>query len=419
MTTAAAGTAVPTEVRRRALRKVAWRLVPLVLLMYTAAFLDRVNLGTAALTMNADLGLSAAAFGFATGIFSAGYIALQIPSNLALQRVGPRRWLALLMVCWGAVATCTGFVQGGGSLITLRVLLGAAESGFLPGMLLYLTYWFAPARRGLISVIASLPLYAVIGTPLSAVILQGTDGLGGLTGWRWMFILEGLPSVLIGLLVLVWLTDRPEKARWLTPRERAAVLAEVPPPEGGRPRIRLADLTGRLRDARLLTFAFATGLLWVGFAALTAFLPLIIAGFAESYDTRLSLVQTGLVTALVYLPAIGVALFWARHSDRRAERVWHSAAGALLAAVGVLVAINGNGLVVTLIGTVLLTAGIYASLSLMWQLPIGHLRPGPAVAVGSLRAEPLTALVQVAGTRETWSVARIRPPSRGWGRPGP
>ncbi|MTD54627.1 MFS transporter [Amycolatopsis sp. RM579] len=350
--------------------------------MYTTAFLDRVNLGTAALTMNSDLGLSAAAFGLATGIFSAGYIVLQIPSNMALYRIGPRRWLGLLMFCWGAVATCTGFVQGEGSLITVRVLLGAAESGFLPGMLLYLTYWFAPARRGLISVIASLPLYAVIGTPLSAVIMQGTDGLGGLAGWRWMFIFEGLPSVLIGLLVLGWLIDRPERARWLTAEERAALRTEVPAPTEDRPRIRLADLTARLRDVRLLTFTVATGLLWVGFSALTAFLPLIIKGFAESYHTKLSLVQTGLITALVYLPAIAAALYWARHSDRHAERVWHSAAGALLAAVGVFVAINGHGLIVTLIGTVLLTAGIYASLSLMWQLPIGHLKPGPAVAVG-------------------------------------
>ncbi|MBB5157004.1 MFS transporter [Saccharopolyspora phatthalungensis] len=370
------------EIRRRAARKVAWRLVPLLLAMYTANYLDRVNLGTAALTMNKDLGLSAAAFGFATGIFSAGYIALQIPSNMALQRVGPRRWLSLLMICWGVVATCTGFVTGEGSLVFVRILLGAAEAGFLPGMLLYLTYWFAPTRRGLISVLSTLPFYAVLGTPLSAIILQHADGLAGLAGWRWMFVFEGLPSILFGVLILLWLTDSPAKADWLTPEERAAVLAEVEDGAQDRPRIRLADLTDRMRDGRLMVFATATGMLWIGFAALTAFLPLIIAGFAATYHTKFSLVQTGLVTSVVYLPAIAAALFWARHSDRSRERVWHSAAGALVAAVGVLITINGHSLPITLIGTTLLTAGIYASLSLMWQLPIQHLRPGVAVAVG-------------------------------------
>ncbi|MGZ0199445.1 MFS transporter [Streptomyces sp. RM1] len=376
----------PAEaVRRRALRKVTWRLIPLVLLMYTAAFLDRVNMGTAALTMNTDLGLSGSAFGFATGIFSAGYIALQIPSNLALHRFGPRRWLALLMICWGFVAACTAFVQGEGSLITARIFLGAAESGFLPGMLLYLTFWFAPARRGTVSMLASLPLYGIIGTPLSAVILQHTQGLWGLAGWRWMFIFEGIPSIVVGLMVLAWLTDDPATARWLTDAERAAVQQDVgtaAPGREQRPRIRLSDLTARLRDARLLTFAVAVGLLWVGFAALTAFLPLIVAGFADQYHARLSLVQTGLLTAVVYIPAVVVALLWARSSDHRAERVKHSAAGALLAAVGTVIAINGHDLAVTLVGTILLAAGIYASLSLMWQLPIGHLAPGAATAVG-------------------------------------
>ncbi|WP_413810765.1 MFS transporter [Streptomyces sp. OE57] len=370
--------------RRRALRKVTWRLVPLVLLMYTAAFLDRVNMGTAALTMNADLGLTGAAFGFATGIFSAGYIALQIPSNLALHRFGPRRWLALLMVCWGAIATCTGFIQGEGSLIIARILLGAAESGFLPGMLLYLTFWFAPSRRGMISVLASLPLYGIIGTPLSAIILQHTHNLWGLAGWRWMFILEGIPSILIGLMVLAWLTDSPAQARWLTDEERAAVQEAVGtvPTTSERTRIKLADLTERLRDARLLTFAVAVGFLWVGFAALTAFLPLIIAGFADRFNTHLSLVQTGLLASVVYVPAVAVALLWARSSDRRGERVVHSAAGALLSALGTVIAINSDSLPVTLLGTIMLAAGIYASLNLMWQLPIGHLVSGVAMAVG-------------------------------------
>ncbi|MFF0223478.1 MFS transporter [Streptomyces sp. NPDC004629] len=372
-----------SPVERRALRKAAARLVPLVLLLYTAGYLDRVNLGTAALTMNADLGISAAAFGFATGIFSAGYIALQIPGNLALNRLGPRRWLGLLTISWGVVAMLTSLVEGEKSLVVVRIALGAVEAGLLPGMFMYLTIWFPPRMRGRITALVCLPFYAILGTPLSAYIIQYADGMAGVAGWRWMFLLEGAPTIVIGLVLLRFLTDSPAKAAWLSDEEKEALLRiTMAERTDEKPRIGARDVLDRLRDLRLVTLSVAVSLLWVGFAAITSFLPLIVAGFAEHTHTKLSLVQTGLLSGLVYVPATFVALAWVASSDRRNERVKHVAWGALLAAAGTVLAVNASGLWVTLLGTVLLTSGIYAALFLVWQIPVGHLRGPVALSVG-------------------------------------
>ncbi|CAM5636748.1 MULTISPECIES: MFS transporter [Streptomyces] len=376
-----------SQVERRALRKAAGRLAPLVLLLYTAGYLDRVNLGTAALTMNADLGISTAAFGFATGIFSAGYIALQIPGNLALNKLGPQRWLGLLTIGWGVVAMLTSLVQGERSLVVVRIALGAVEAGLLPGMFMYLTIWFPPRMRGRITAIVCLPFYAILGTPLSAYIIQYADGMGGLAGWRWMFLLEGAPTIVIGLFLLRFLTDSPATADWLSAEEKAALLrvTAAQQTEGQtdeKPTTGARDILERLRDLRLVTLSMAVGLLWVGFAAITAFLPLIVAGFAEHTHTRLSLVQTGLLSGLVYVPAALVALAWVSSSDRRDERVKHVVWGALLAAAGTVLAVNAPNLWLTLLGTVLLTSGIYAALFLVWQIPVAHLRGPVALSVG-------------------------------------
>ncbi|MET9010233.1 MFS transporter [Streptomyces olivaceoviridis] len=376
-----------SPVERRALRKAARRLAPLVLLLYTAGYLDRVNLGTAALTMNADLGISTAAFGFATGIFSAGYIALQIPSNLALNKLGPQRWLGLLTIAWGVVAMLTSLVQGERSLVIVRIALGAVEAGLLPGMFMYLTIWFPPRMRGRITAIVCLPFYAILGTPLSAYIIQYADGMGGLAGWRWMFLLEGAPTIVIGLFLLRFLTDSPATAGWLSAEEKAALLRVTAAQQSGerageKPTTGARDILERLRDLRLVTLSMAVGLLWVGFAAITAFLPLIVAGFAEHTHTRLSLVQTGLLSGLVYVPAALVALAWVSSSDRRDERVKHVVWGALLAAAGTVLAVNAPNLWLTLLGTVLLTSGIYAALFLVWQIPVAHLSGPVALSVG-------------------------------------
>ncbi len=313
--------------------------------------------------MNADLGISTAAFGFATGMFSARYIALQIPGNLVLNRLGPQRWLGLLTIAWGVVAMLTSLVQGERSLVVVRIALGAVEAGLLPGMFMYLTIWFPPRMRGRITAVVCLPFYAILGTPPSAYIIQYADGMSGLAGWRWMFLLEGAPTILIGLLLLRFLTDSPATATWLSAEEKAALLRITAAQQTDeKPRTGLRDIPEWLRDLRLVTLSMAVGLLWVGFAAITSFLPLIIAGFAEHTHTRLSLVQTGLLSGLVHVPAALVALVWDSSSDRRDERVKHVVGGTLLAAAGTVLAVNASNLWVTLLGTVLLTSGIYAAL---------------------------------------------------------
>ncbi|MGH8186434.1 MAG: MFS transporter, partial [Steroidobacteraceae bacterium] len=204
----------------RALRKVAWRLIPFMAVLYFIAFIDRVNIGFAALTMNADLGLTPRMFGFASGIFFLGYVLFEVPSNVIMQRVGARLWIARIMITWGLLSAGTAFVTTPNGLYVLRFLLGVAEAGFFPGMILYLTYWFPAAYRARIlsAFMVALPISTVIGSPLSTAIIA-VEGLG-LRGWQWMFLLEGIPAVLLGLAVLLFLRDGPADARWLSVDER-------------------------------------------------------------------------------------------------------------------------------------------------------------------------------------------------------
>src|ERR1043166_6837235 len=210
----------------RLLARAGWRLIPLMALMYVASFLDRTNISFAALTMNRDLGFSPAAYGFGAGIFFWGYFLFEIPSNLMLEKVGARRWMCRIMVSWGLLSMVTAFVTGPVSFAVLRFLLGAAEAGLYPGMILYMTYWFPQATRGrfIALFLAAVPAASVIGAPISGWLL----GLGGaLHGWQWMLLLEGVPSVLLGLLVLKLLPDRPATAPWLSPREKEVLTARL------------------------------------------------------------------------------------------------------------------------------------------------------------------------------------------------
>ena len=209
------------ELETRVLRKITWRIVPFVMLLYFIAFIDRVNIGFAALTMNKDLGFSPAVFGFGAGIFFLGYFLFEVPSNLVLEKVGARIWIARVMITWGIVSGAFAFITGDTSFYIARFLLGAAEAGFFPGIILYLSYWF-PARRraGVVSLfMAAAPISVVLGSPISSALLE-MNGVLGLKGWQWMFLLEAAPAVLLGFVVLAYMTDRPEKANWLKDDER-------------------------------------------------------------------------------------------------------------------------------------------------------------------------------------------------------
>ncbi len=205
------------ELERRVLRKITLRIVPFVMLLYFIAFIDRVNIGFAALTMNKDLGFSPTVFGFGAGIFFLGYFLFEVPSNLVLDKVGARIWIARVMITWGLISGAMAFVQGSTSFYALRFLLGAAEAGFFPGIILYLSYWFPARQRAAVTAIfmAAAPLSTVLGSPVSGALLE-MHGVLGLSGWQWMFIAEAVPAVILGIVVLFYMTDRPEKAKWLS-----------------------------------------------------------------------------------------------------------------------------------------------------------------------------------------------------------
>src|SRR5438477_1382277 len=211
---------------RRTLRKVAARLIPFLCLLYIVNILDRANVGFARLTMQDDLKMSPAAFDFGYGLFYIGYLLFEVPSNLLLRRVGARRWIARIMISWGAVSSLTMFVTGAGSFYLVRILLGVAEAGFFPGIILYLTYWFPARERARMTAyfMTAIALASAFGNPVSGAIMQYLDGAAGLKSWQWLFLLEGIPSVLLGFAVLSWLTDRPEEAGWLDGDERALLV---------------------------------------------------------------------------------------------------------------------------------------------------------------------------------------------------
>jgi MFS transporter, ACS family, tartrate transporter len=357
------------------LRKVAWRLVPFLGLGYFFAFLDRVNVGFAALTMNADIGLSAAAYGFGAGIFFIGYVLFEVPSNVILARVGARIWIARIMISWGLLSAAMALVEGPTSFYVLRFLLGVAEAGFFPGIIYFLSCWFPSAYRARIlgAFMVAIPLSGVLGAPLSTQLL-GLAGFG-LAGWQWMFILEGLPAALLGLAVLKYLRDRPADAEWLEPHERELLDAELAR-EG--PAAAHVPGVGRvLANPVVWLFGLAYFGIIVGFYGYNFWLPQMVKSLGA-----LSNVEVGLLLMIPSALAGIVMVAWGLHSDRSGERRWHAALPALLAAVALAASATLQGLPVAAI-VALMVAGIgaFSALPVFWTLPAARLT-GPAAAAG-------------------------------------
>ncbi len=353
--------------------KAARRLIPLMALLYVASFLDRVNIGFAALTMNADLRLSAIAYGLGGGIFFVGYFLFEVPSNVIMERVGARVWIFRIMFSWGLVSMATAFVRGPLEFYALRFLLGLAEAGFFPGMVLYLTYWFPQSSRAryVSMFLAAVPFASVIGAPVSGFILGTMDGLRGLHGWQWLFLIEGLPSCLLAFVVLVFMPDRPERARWLTDEEKGIIVAriggEAPPPR---------DLWAGLTDLRIwflsvADFGIVTGLYGVGL-----WLPQIVKAMG------FSILGTSFVVAICYAVTMAGMVAWGYSSDFRRERVLHVAAAALLAAVGLSIAALTRDYLVALAALTFASIGIYSALATFWTLPPSFL--GGTAAAGGM-----------------------------------
>lgn len=346
-------------------------------LLYFVAFLDRVNIGFAALSMNEDLGFSATVYGTGAGIFFIGYFLFEVPSNILLEKVGARRWIARIMITWGVISAAMAFVNGPAAFYTLRFLLGLAEAGFFPGMILYLTYWFPAAYRARIvgAFLIAIPLSSVVGAPLSTLLL-GFEGFG-LHGWQWLFIFEGIPSALLGFAVLFFLTDKPEKASWLT-REEKDALSDILTAE----RLVLESahkpgLKDGLLNVRVWLFSLIYFGILIGLYGLGLWLPQIIKGFGA-----LSNFQIGLLTVIPYFFAAVAMYLWGLHSDLTRERVRHVALPAFLGAIGLAAsAFLDFSPALALVALTVSAVGIYSTLPTFWTLPTAMLS-GTAAAGG-------------------------------------
>ncbi|MFD6071966.1 MULTISPECIES: MFS transporter [Amycolatopsis] len=372
-----------------AVRKAMIRLVPLLGLLYLLNYLDRVNVGFAALTMNADLGISSAAYGLGAGLFFVGYFFFEVPSNVILHKVGARIWIARIMVTWGIVASATAFIQGEVSFYIVRVLLGIAEAGFFPGIILYLTYWFPRKQRAKIVALffLAVPLSSVIGSPVSSLLIKHGDGVLGFdAGWRFMFFAEGVPSILLGVAVFFLLPSKPKDAKWLTPQERTALQSAIDA-EDVREVGKEVSTRSALTDPRVLALSAVYFGIIFGLYVLAFFLPQVIKGFQEQFQTSYSIVEIGLITAIPYAVAAVAMVLWARHSDRTGERAGHVAIAAFVGAVAIAGALYLGSPLWVMIAVTVCAVGVFTAIPVFWQLPNAFLTGvGAAAGIGLINS---------------------------------
>ncbi|WP_240051657.1 MFS transporter [Pseudonocardia sp. EV170527-09] len=372
-----------------AVRTATKRLIPLLALAYLLNYIDRVNVGFASLTMNADLGLSAAAYGLGAGLFFVGYFFFEVPSNVILHRVGARIWIARIMVTWGVVASSTAFIQGEIGFYVVRVLLGIAEAGFFPGIILYLTYWFPRVERARIVALffLAVPLSSVVGGPLSTWLISVGDGaLGFDAGWRFMFFVEGIPAVLLGVAVLWLLPDRPTRARWL-PTDQAVALEERIAAEDAAAAGQDRGVAAALRDGRVVALSVVYFGIVFGLYVLAFFLPQIVAGFEQQFGADYSLVEVGLITAVPYAIASVTMVLWARRSDRSGERPLHVAVPAVVGSVAIAGALYMDSPLLVMACVTVCAIGVFAAIPPFWSLPNAFLTgAGAAAGIGLINS---------------------------------
>jgi ACS family tartrate transporter-like MFS transporter len=364
------------QLRQRTMRKVGAHLIPFMIAMFCANFLDRVNISFAALQLNHDLQLTPQVYGFAAGILFVAYTAFEVPSNLILQRVGARLWLSRIMITWGIVAVANAFVFDKHSLYAGRFLLGAAEAGFFPGIMLYLVRWFPAKERAAAITLFMIgnPIAIIFGAPLSTTLLS-FGNMFGFAAWRWLFLLEGLPSVLLGVAAIWWLTDLPEEAMWLAPDERAwlasTLRSEAMSRESGSP----ATVGAVFLHGPTLAFAASKFCVLLAFYGIALWLPQIVKSIGH-----LTTLQTGFVTAIPYLCAAVGSIYVGRSSDRTGERPRHIAFPAFVGAAGfVLAAYSGNAFL-GMAGLCIAATGIWCSNTIFWTMPATTLSGASAAA---------------------------------------
>ncbi len=368
--------ALPDSAADAVYRKVAVRLIPLLFLCYIAAYLDRVNVSFAKLQMQQQLGLSESVYGLGSGIFFIGYFIFEIPSNVMLHKVGAGRWIARIMVTWAILSAAMMFVNSATSFYIVRFLLGVAEAGFFPGIILYLTYWFPAARRGRATslFLAAIAVAGLIGNPISGWIMHSLSGVNGWQGWQWLFVLEALPSLVLGVLAWFWLEDRVKNAQWLTPQERDLIARDIAAEEshkedGGLGRV-LSD--GKVWLCAFIYFAIVSGLYGVTF-----WLPTIIKELGIPDP-----LQVGLIGAVPWAFGIAAMYLMAHSADRRHEYRWHTAVSCLASAAGLVISVAFHAdALLAMAGLTIAAMGIMSALPIFWSNPTA-LFGGTAAAMG-------------------------------------
>ena len=406
-------TARTDELAAVTLRKVTWRLIPFLFVLYVIAWLDRVNVGFAGLQMNTDLGFSSTVFGFGSGIFFLGYCLFEIPSNIILERVGARLWISRIMVTWGLISASMMFVRTPATFYLLRFLLGVAEAGFFPGVIYYLSLWYPTAHRAraIAAFMTAVPVTGLIGGPLSGALLE-LDGLHGLAGWQWLFLLEGLPAVILGTSVLFYLKDRPETTQWLTPAERDWLVETLAAERKAcllRPNIRVA-----LTDKTVWNLGIIFLLVAAGFYGYSFWAPLIIKSL-----TGLSNFKVGLVLGAISAVTIVGMLLNSYHSDRTGERAIHIAVPLSVMAIGLVGCALLRQPVLAIIALALVPLGHCASYGPFWSIPTQFFT-GPAAAAGIALVTMIANVGSFAGPTligdiqgDTPALTLMRSPARG------
>ncbi len=361
----------------RALAKVQCRLLPLLIAGYFAAYLDRVNISFAALQMNSDLSIGPEAFGFVSGVFFLGYCLFEVPSDVVMTWVGARLWLARIMITWGMLSAATAFVTDVHMLAVVRFLLGAAEAGFFPGVIYYLTNWVPSAERARVVSLfmMAIPISTIIGAPISGWILDASNGVLGFRGWQWQFLLEALPAMTLGVLCFFMLTERPSEAEWLSEDERDELLARLAADRETHVPSHSHSIRGALTDRRVIVLAIACFGVGIGLYGLGFWMPQIVKSMSLSNST------TGLVVAVPYAISALFMIAWGRHSDRSGERIWHIAIPSFVACVAFGLCAFVSSPVLLLVLLTIASACTLFVCPVFWTLPAAMLT-GPAAAAG-------------------------------------
>jgi D-galactonate transporter len=354
--------------------KVAWRLIPFLFFCYMCAYLDRINVSFAKLQMLQELGMSDAVYGLGAGIFFVGYLMFEVPSNLILLKVGARRWIARIMVTWGVVSAAMMFVSTPTQFYVVRFLLGVAEAGFFPAILLYLTYWFPAGRRSKVTALfmTGIPMSGVLGGPLSGWIMHAMSGAHGLAGWQWLFLLEGVPTVIVGIVAFFYLDDKVSDARWLNDEEKATIEADLQAEAGHH---KLHSLRDGLASPRVLLLSAIYFFFTMGLYGVSFWLPSLVKASGVSNP-----LHVGLLSAVPYAAAAITMVLIGRSSDRHGERRWHLAVPGVLGALALCASVMyAHQTLLAMIALTIGTMGVITTISQFWTVP-------PAVLQGTAAA---------------------------------